>query len=359
MNHTLAYLLFIKMYKKDLITKAAYYITHETPLTEDEKKRLLTVCISFIQFLSNEFKQYELNAHAIEYWIQIHRQTIKKGNERYFLHATQYALIHVLDETNGSNRDKILEMNDEIVQQALTFIQKWHQLTLYEEDSHYFNEQFDLFNLELIKSNGTEDLTYLLIRIEEIFHFKRCMFFSYNPWLEEFSGAIGAEPDKIRLMKGKIALEPVFAMKKPVYLHSPAPYIQQIAIDLFTLSSILFIPVQYGNTLYGWISLDQQGQPFECTLDELKRYEQVGIRLAMYLSRKQLGTKMNYDLALSEKERVILHLLAEGFSNKDMAQLLYSSEFTIRDHIQSLFQKLQAKNRTHLITTAFRMGIVD
>lgn len=41
------------------------------------------------------------------------------------------------------------------------------------------------------------------------------------------------------------------------------------------------------------------------------------------------------------------------------ASFMYMSEFTVRDYVKALMQKLNARNRTHLIALAFRSGIVD
>ena len=39
--------------------------------------------------------------------------------------------------------------------------------------------------------------------------------------------------------------------------------------------------------------------------------------------------------------------------------MIFLSEFTVRDYVQKLMLKLKAKNRTQIISTAFRIGLVD
>ncbi|MEK4700024.1 response regulator transcription factor [Solibacillus sp. FSL R7-0668] len=164
---------------------------------------------------------------------------------------------------------------------------------------------------------------------------------------------------KVQRMQGNIELEPVFALKKPIFLKEPAPYVQQVAIDLFELSSVIFIPIEYEQQLYGWISFDQMGETFECDNEKLFLLEQAGKRLGMYLARKQLRNQLNHRIQLSEKEYTILYLLAEGYKNKEIASVLFLSEYTVRDYVQRLMDKLQANNRTQIISTAFRMGLVE
>ena len=358
MNHSLAYFLFIKMYKNQLQTTIALYIEHELVLPDEHKRALHQLCLSFVNFLVRQQPHVKLHDNAIEYWVQIHRQTIENGYEQHFSHVLQYALKKVLQDTSHSNEALILHMNADIMAQSVRMLKRW-QMNAFTSEETRFHPQLDMLSVDLIQLNGTEELPYLLVRIEEIFHFKRCIFYSYNPWQGEFSGVVGMEMDKIVRMRGKIALEPVFAMKKPVYLKTPAPYVQQVAIELFQLSSIIFIPVMHEEELFGWLSLDQMNEPFDCSMQQLKMYEQIGKRLAMYLSRKQLASKMNYHVELTEKERMVLYLAAEGFSNKEMAAHLFMSEYTVRDYMQQLLTKLQVKNRTQLITVAFRIGLLD
>ena len=49
---------------------------------------------------------------------------------------------------------------------------------------------------------------------------------------------------------------------------------------------------------------------------------------------------------LTGREREVLRLLAEGMSNKDIAQKLYLSVRTVEGHLANIYGKLQAKSRT-------------
>lgn len=52
--------------------------------------------------------------------------------------------------------------------------------------------------------------------------------------------------------------------------------------------------------------------------------------------------------ALTERERAIVELVAEGLDNKEISARLYLSEGTVRNHISAVLQKLALKNRTQL-----------
>jgi len=66
----------------------------------------------------------------------------------------------------------------------------------------------------------------------------------------------------------------------------------------------------------------------------------------------------SYDL-LTGRERQILQLLAEGQSNKDVANILNLSPTTVICHRQHIFQKLNLHNLSDLILYAVRRGVIS
>ncbi|PIV33617.1 MAG: helix-turn-helix transcriptional regulator [Lysobacterales bacterium CG02_land_8_20_14_3_00_62_12] len=63
-------------------------------------------------------------------------------------------------------------------------------------------------------------------------------------------------------------------------------------------------------------------------------------------------------LGLSERELEVLHELAAGYANKEIALRLHVSPNTIKTHVARLFEKLGAKRRTEAIRRARELGIV-
>ena len=51
---------------------------------------------------------------------------------------------------------------------------------------------------------------------------------------------------------------------------------------------------------------------------------------------------------LSERERDIIELVAEGLNNKEIANQLYLSEGTVRNYISQMLTKLDLRDRTQL-----------
>jgi DNA-binding NarL/FixJ family response regulator len=62
--------------------------------------------------------------------------------------------------------------------------------------------------------------------------------------------------------------------------------------------------------------------------------------------------------ALTEREREILQLLAKGVSStEDLADRLFISQKTVKNHLASVFQKLSVADRTQAAIEAIRLGI--
>jgi non-specific serine/threonine protein kinase len=62
---------------------------------------------------------------------------------------------------------------------------------------------------------------------------------------------------------------------------------------------------------------------------------------------------------LSPREQEVLHLVAQGFPNKQIAQELIVAESTVRYHLTSVFNKLGVDTRTHAVAVAAQRGLIS
>jgi two-component system NarL family response regulator len=62
--------------------------------------------------------------------------------------------------------------------------------------------------------------------------------------------------------------------------------------------------------------------------------------------------------SLSPREKDVLHLVAQGKSNREIAASLLVSERTVKFHINNLLDKLSASSRTEAVAIAARRGLV-
>lgn len=94
-----------------------------------------------------------------------------------------------------------------------------------------------------------------------------------------------------------------------------------------------------------------QGKPFfspaiaETLLEDYMRYLQ------------QRGLKDSYDL-LTDREKQVLQLLAEGKTNKEVATLLNLSVYTVETHRTHIMQKLNLHNTAEIVLYAVRKKII-
>jgi DNA-binding NarL/FixJ family response regulator len=61
---------------------------------------------------------------------------------------------------------------------------------------------------------------------------------------------------------------------------------------------------------------------------------------------------------LTGREREVLQLLAEGLSNRAIAQALAISEHTVKFHVTAIMTKLDAQSRTEAVVRATRLGLI-
>lgn len=62
---------------------------------------------------------------------------------------------------------------------------------------------------------------------------------------------------------------------------------------------------------------------------------------------------------LTKRESQILQLLADGKSNRAVAETLYISEKTVKNHVSNILQKMNVKDRTQAVISAIRKGWVE
>ena len=62
---------------------------------------------------------------------------------------------------------------------------------------------------------------------------------------------------------------------------------------------------------------------------------------------------------LTEREREVLDLIAGGSTNREIAEQLFLSPHTVKEHTSSLYRKLQVRNRAEAVQKAQRLGLIS
>lgn len=82
-------------------------------------------------------------------------------------------------------------------------------------------------------------------------------------------------------------------------------------------------------------------------------------RLLSQLRQVPSSVSTSVGKSLSEREREVLSLLAQGLSNADIAARLYLSEGTVGNYVSSIYSKLGVSDRTQAAILAVRYGLTD
>jgi DNA-binding NarL/FixJ family response regulator len=61
---------------------------------------------------------------------------------------------------------------------------------------------------------------------------------------------------------------------------------------------------------------------------------------------------------VTRREEEVLQLIADGYATSEVAERLYISQKTVKNHLASIYQKLDARDRTQAVLRAVRMGII-
>jgi DNA-binding NarL/FixJ family response regulator len=87
--------------------------------------------------------------------------------------------------------------------------------------------------------------------------------------------------------------------------------------------------------------------------DVVMAVRRVGLGMTMFAPTSDQPTPL-----LSRRERDVLDLIAGGSTNREIAETLYLSPHTIKEHTSALYRKLQARNRAEAVQRAQRIGLL-
>lgn len=138
------------------------------------------------------------------------------------------------------------------------------------------------------------------------------------------------------------------------------------ALDALTQTILLAMPEGYmrlfvdeGAPMHALLARLRERQPKDSALRRyldilLAAFEQVPAAVVPPSLPGQLAIE-----PLSEREREVLRLLAQGRSNAEIARQLVVAVSTVKTHIHHLFAKLQAADRLQAVTRAREFGLLD
>ncbi len=97
----------------------------------------------------------------------------------------------------------------------------------------------------------------------------------------------------------------------------------------------------------GFVSKDWEAR------DVARAVRAVGMGMTMFAPTSEQPAPL-----LSEREREVLDLIAAGSTNREIAERLFLSPHTVKEHTSALYRKLRARNRAEAVQRAQRVGLL-
>ncbi|MDH3679222.1 MAG: response regulator transcription factor [Acidimicrobiia bacterium] len=83
-----------------------------------------------------------------------------------------------------------------------------------------------------------------------------------------------------------------------------------------------------------------------------------GLAASMLAEVRRQENGQQPERVITAREEEVLQLIADGCSTPEVAEQLFISQKTVKNHLASIYQKLDARDRTQAVLQAVRMGIV-
>jgi DNA-binding NarL/FixJ family response regulator len=131
-------------------------------------------------------------------------------------------------------------------------------------------------------------------------------------------------------------------------------YPLQKVLALTTYSQRVFIQQMLDNGAYGYVLKNSSSEEIMEGVNEVG----LGNKYLCSEAENLLKKTQENELMITRRESSVLKLLAEGFTNLEIADKLFISPLTVDSHRKNLIVKLQARNTASLIKIASDKGLV-
>ena len=143
-------------------------------------------------------------------------------------------------------------------------------------------------------------------------------------------------------------------------IHLAQPDVRVVMLTMHADSDVVASAIRAGAS--GYLVKD-------CSTEEIASAVRLAVSgdsaLSPQLASSMLHELRKLDAPVTDDERVItrreeevLQLIADGCSTPEVAAKLFISQKTVKNHLASIYQKLDARDRTQAVVQAVRMGII-
>ena len=179
-------------------------------------------------------------------------------------------------------------------------------------------------------------------------------------------GVVGRAPDGPQALALIEAKKPTVAV---IDVRMPKVSGIEVAIQSATVSpkTLIVFYTAFGDRALLAEALDVGARGFvlkEAPLSDLVRCVELVVAGEAYVDPVLAGFLVSGELAdrvpsLTQREREVLRLLADGLANDEIGKRLHISSETVRTHIRKAMTKLEADTRTQAVATALRQSIIS
>jgi two-component system response regulator DesR len=195
-------------------------------------------------------------------------------------------------------------------------------------------------------------LRVLVVDDQEVVHWGFKSLFGRRTWVESYCAAAtvdealelaAREHPHVALVGAAVGLESGAEVTRRLYEASPATRVLVMASDGRVSSRAARAAGAYGFVPKHWPAQDIANAA-----------RMVGLGMTIFAPDADGERAL-----LSDREREVLEMVAAGKTNREIADRLFLSPHTNKDHTSALYRKIGARNRAQAIVRAQRLGLLD
>ena len=172
---------------------------------------------------------------------------------------------------------------------------------------------------------------------------------------------IELEPDVVLMDIRMPRMDGIEATEK-LLTSEQAPETSVLMLTTFDLEEYVYDALQAGAS--GFLLKDAPPEELAAAVRIIARGDAVlspaiTKRLIRELTRRPRRAQTARFEGLTDRERDVLRLMAQGFANAEIAEQLFISEATVKTHVSHVFSKLEVRDRSQAIVLAYETGLVE
>ena len=199
--------------------------------------------------------------------------------------------------------------------------------------------------------NGTRRLRVLVVDDHDVVHWGFRLLLAEQPWVERCLAARDGEEarDLARRYEPDVALVDLFVGRESgaEICEAVREVSRRTRVLLISGAGRISPEAARAAGAAGFVSKEWGAS------DVAKAVRTVGLGMTVFSPEAEPPVT-----SLSDRERDVLGLIASGATNREIAERLYLSPHTVKEHTSALYRKLDVRNRAEAVQRAQRLGLL-